>query len=304
VTIAIDGFTPGERAIVRFDGSYVGGATIRDDGTGSRTIAVPETTAGSHTISVSTGQRTRTVKLRVNPLISLMTTSGTVGSTVAAQMRGFGGGESVLLTFDTGSGVRSLVRVTASGAGSAEASFVVPASARGKHRVSATGSLGNGTYTTYFTRQSAWVSSGTPAPGRLVRVQVRGFVAGEPVDIRFDTPDAPALGSVTASATGSGSVAVRIPGDSVEGSHDLWLLGRQGTSTRVPLTITVAEVPAPTATITIEPTVPIPAETPTIEVPTGTLVPTETPVVKTPTETPAATVTPAQDGSPVVSGDT
>jgi hypothetical protein len=265
---------------------------------------VPETTAGSHTITVSNGQRTRGAKLRVNPLITLLSTSGTVGSTVGAQLRGFGAGESVLVTFDTGGGVRSLARVSTSSKGSGDISFIVPASARGKHRVSASGSAGNGTYTTYFTRQSAWVSSGTPAPGRLVRVQIRGFGAGEPVEVRFDAPDAIALGSVTASATGSGSVAVRIPSDSPEGSHDLWLVGSQGTSARVPLTITMAERPTPTATFPPEPTMTIPAETATIEVPTDIPVPTETPVVETPTETPAVSDTPASDGSPVVSGDT
>ena len=92
----------------------------------------------------------------------------------------------MLVSFDTGGGVRSLVRATASSTGSADVSFVVPASSRGKHRVSATGSLGNGTYTSYFTRQNAFVSSGTPEPGRLVRVQVRGFVAGELVEARFE----------------------------------------------------------------------------------------------------------------------
>jgi hypothetical protein len=137
-----------------------------------------------------------------------------------------------------------------------------------------------------------------------VRVQIRGFGAGESVEIRFDAPDAAVVGSVMASATGSGSVAVRIPGDSVEGSHDLWLSGSQGTFTRIPLTVAAAEFPTPTATIATEPTVTAPAETPTIEAPTDTPAPTETPVVETPAETPTVTDTPSPDGSPVVSGDT
>jgi hypothetical protein len=311
VTVTIDGFTPGERAIVRLDGTYVGGDTIDYEGTGSRTFTVPATVAGSHTISVSTGQRTRTAKLRINPLVKLDSTSGTVGSTVNAQLRGFGSGESVLVSFDTGSGVRSLVRATASGVGSADVSFVVPTSSRGKHRVSATGSLGNGTYTSYFTRQSAFVSSGTPESGRLVRVQVRGFVAGELVEARFDAPDAAGLGTVTASSTGSGSVAVRIPAEANEGSHDLWLIGNQGTTVRLPLTIEAAVVPTPTtsATSTVEPTVTTPVETPTIEPATESPVPTETATIAIPTETPTTaapteTQTPAPEGSAVDSGDT
>ena len=272
VMVSIDGFTPGERAIVRLDGKYMGGDTIEDDGTGSRSFAVPATVAGSHTISVSTGQRTRTASLRINPLIRLETTSGIVGSTVNAQLRGFGGGESVLVSFDTGDGVRSLVRATASSTGSADVSFAVPASSRGKHRVSATGSLSNGTYTSYFTRQNAFISSGTPEAGRLVRVQVRGFMAGEVVEARFDAPDAASLGSVTASSTGSGSVAVRIPAGASQGPHDLWLVGSLGTTVQLPLSVAAAEVPTPIATPTsaVEPTGTVPAETPTVETPTET----------------------------------
>jgi hypothetical protein len=260
---------------------------------------------------VSTGQRTRTAGLRINPLIKLESTSGVVGSTVNAQLRGFGGGESVLVSFDTGDGVRSLVRATTSSTGSADVSFVVPASSRGKHRVSAAGSLGNGTYTSYFIRQSAFISAGTPEAGRLVRVQVRGFVGGEVAEARFDAPEATALGSVTVSATGSGSVAVRIPADASEGPHDLWLIGSQGTAVRLPLTVATAAIPTPTATATstVEPSATISDETPTVESSTETPVPTETATTEIPTETatavvPTETPTPAPEGSAVDSGDT
>ena len=288
VMVSIDGFTPGERAIVRLDGKYMGGDTIEDDGTGSRSFTVPATVAGSHTISVSTGQRTRTASLRINPLIRLETTSGIVGSTVNAQLRGFGGGESVLVSFDTGGGVRSLVRATASSTGSADVSFIVPASSRGKHRVSATGSLGNGTYTSYFTRQSAFISSGTPEPGRLVRVQVRGFVAGEVVEAYFDTSETASLGSVTVSVDWQRQRGCPHSGRRERGSHDLWLVGNQRTMARMPLTVAAAAVPTPTAsaTSTVEPTGTVPAESPTVETPTETPVPTETATIEIPTETP------------------
>ena len=77
---------------------------------------------------------------------------------------------------------------------------------------------------------------------------------------------------MTASSTGSGSVAVRIPAGASQGPHDLWLVGGLGTTVQLPLSISAAEVPTPIATPTsaVEPTATVPAETPTVETPTET----------------------------------
>jgi hypothetical protein len=309
VRVMVEGFTPSERAIFRFDGSYIGGDWIEEDSEGSRAFTVLAAVSGQHTISVSTGPRTVTKKITINPRIDLDRTSGPVGETVAVQLRGFGSGESIVVWFDTGGGLRSMVRVTATlQTGSANTSFIVPASTDSRHRVTATGTAGNTTYGAFRTRPSAYVSAGTPEPDRLVRVQFRGFVAGELVEARFDTQAGPSLGSTMASGTGSGSLAVRIPGNASEGSHYVWMIGNQGNNIRITLSVIAAGEPLPTRTPSATPTgattaTPVSGETATPELgspteapPTGTIVaptPGATTTSEISTETPTATATPS-----------
>jgi subtilisin family serine protease len=288
IEVEVDEFTPGERAIFRLDGTYVGGDTIDDDGTGSRRFTVPEMTDGHYRMTVSTGQRQVSATIKIAPLITLAVTSGPVGETVNVRLRGFGDRESVLITFDTGPVTRSMIRVTISPNGSADTSFVVPPSTDGRHRVTATGNKGNSTYASFVTRPSAHISGGTPEPGRLVRVQIRGYEASEGVEVRYDTQAGAVLGSTSVSSTGSGSIAVRIPAGSSNGEHYLWLLGDAGNRFRVPLTISGTGLPTPTPSAT---STPAPGETavPTEEPPTAT--PTEVPT-ETPADVPTETATP------------
>ena len=186
-----------------------------------------------------------------------------------------------------------MVRVTTSiKTGSANTAFVVPASTTGKHRVSAIGNKGSSTYTNWFTTPSAFVSAGTPEPGLLVRVQVRGFAAGETVEAAFGSQAGQVLGSVIASGTGSGSVAVRMPLDAEPGAHNLWLIGNQGGVAMVALMVTATSAPTPTGTPTAEPTLPVDTPTETDEAATET--PTEP--VPTPTATGTQSVV---DATPV-----
>ncbi|MDQ2684091.1 MAG: S8 family serine peptidase [Chloroflexota bacterium] len=306
VTIEVEGYTPGERAIFRLDGAYLGGDTVGDDGKASRTFTVPASVSSSYPVTVSTGQRTVKDTLRIRPTVRLSITAGPVGETVQARLRGFGASESVLLTIDTGAGSRSLVRVTTSAAtGSANVTFDIPASTDGKHRVDAVGNKGTSAYTYYVTRPSAYVSAGTPQPDRLVRLQMYGYSGGETVQARFDTQGGEDLGSVTLSATGSGSISVRIPANTSAGSHFVWLVGDDGNRIRVPLAVSQADEPDPlatatltaTATATSEATEPDPVETST-----GTVVPDE----PTATETlePTSTSTSESTASPTETSTT
>jgi hypothetical protein len=184
----------------------------------------------------------------------------------------------------------------------------VPASTDSRHRVTATGTAGNTTYGAFRTRPSAYVSAGTPEPDRLVRVQFRGFVAGELVEARFDTQAGPSLGSTMASGTGSGSLAVRVPGSALEGTHYVWMMGNQGNNIRITLSVIAASEPLPTPTPSATPTrettstpvsgvtaTPYPGS-PTVAPPTETVVaptPSETATSDIPTETQTATAVPS-----------
>ncbi len=94
-----------------------------------------------------------------------------------------------------------------SSSGSGNVTVEIPASVKGNRTITATGNMGNSATTTFNVKQSAYVSSGTPQPGNNVRVQYRGYIAGQTVTMRFDTQSGTVLGTGTASATGSGSHA-------------------------------------------------------------------------------------------------
>src|SRR5690606_20950404 len=157
-------------------------------------------------------------------------------------------------------------------------------------------------YTSYQTRASAYLGAGTPLQNALVRIHVLGYSAGEAIEARFDGQSGTLLGSFTASATGSGSVSVRIPVDASPGTHHVWMIGSDGHTVRVTLSETpsLAPTPAPTpsqtpdapsetpvATATIAvPTEPVPIDTATGEPSNTPLAPTETPTTVIPTETP------------------
>ena len=317
IQVRIGGFTPNTRVLFRFDGTYMGGDTVDDAGRAHRNFKVPASAKGSHEITVSNGLKTVKKTITVNPSVGVSPSSGPVDETVNISLRGFAKGELVTVKYNTGAANVTVVTSKAtSSSGSANVSFKIPASTKGAHTFTATGNKGSSATGTYTVKQTAYVSSGTPTPGNKVRVQYRGYVAGQTVTMRFDTQSGTVLGTGTASATGSGSLLVTIPA-TTNGTHYIWVMSAGG-NIRVTLTVSGAGLPTPpTPTPTVEPTsTPAPTDVPPTEVPTEvptdvptevpteiptevptevptdvpTDVPTETPVVEVPTETPTPEV--------------
>jgi hypothetical protein len=228
-----------------------------------------------------------------------------VGDTVTVTVKGYGAGQSALVTFDSGAGIRSVVRVRASSTGAATGSFVVPASTRGSHRAIGTDDSGHSTSTRFDTLPSL-VAESPIAAGAVSPVTLRGFVAGETVELRWGSSTGSVLTTKVVTASGSGAITVLIPTGTADGKHSLWAVGNLGTAIRVTVTtFTVAEVPTSTpnstatataidsptgeATATIVEPTPSPTETATNEAPTATPIPP----TETPTETGGSESTPA-----------
>lgn len=303
VTIAVGELIPGTRAIFRLDGEYVGGATVANDGTARRTIRIPDLPYGKYQITVSNHRKTLRDRLLIRPYLSLETQSGRVGTRVGVNLHGYGAGESVLITFDSGNGLRSVARVRASSTGNAATSFVVPPSTRGSHRVSGTDDSGHSTYRQFQTIPSV-VAESPVAAGEYSDVTLRGFVAGEVVELRWGSATGGVLRTKVVTASGSGFVRAPIPESTNEGKHSLWAVGNRGTSVRVTVsTFTVAEAPTPTASPSSSPTPVISATisiTPTEQAtstPTQFAVPTATESTQ-PTDTPAADPTSTESPTP------
>jgi hypothetical protein len=215
---------------------------------------------------------------------------------VTVSLRGFGASESVLVTFDTGNGTRSLVRVRASSLGIATAQITIPPSTRGLHRVTGQDDAGHTSYA-HFRVQPSMIADSPVAAGDWSAVTLRGFLTGETVELRWGSETGAILRTKVVTASGSGTVNVLIPADSTDGNHSLWAVGNGGTRVRVTVTtLGAAEDPTATATSSPEPTatsepsetstIAVSSETPTSEAPTLTV----TPSPGTPVETLTATL--------------
>jgi len=315
IPVRLEDFQPGARFGVEWDGRELGRYTVAADGTREVDVTVPAATRGYHTIAVVSDDQQAETRFSVRPSIGLSARAGVVDDEVRVTLRGFASGESVLVTFATGTGVREPARVrmsTATGSGSAMIS--IPATAAGRWVVRADGSLGNDASTTFVVRPSVRARLATAS---TVDVELRGFRAGETIAIRWDDPDQ-TLVSTQALSTGGKNLRVAIPAGSGAGPHTLLADGTSNdASTTVSLTAPSAlqtATPTPKATGTATATGAAPADatatpsttaTPTdipTETATATDVPTESPteVSSTQTPTPMPTDVPIETPTEIV----
>jgi subtilisin family serine protease len=287
---------PNTRATVHLNGVQVGSTTVQADGAIRKVIRMPELPYGKYELRVTNHQKVLQQRILVRPSITLSHRSGYVGNSVAIVLKGYGAGESVLVTFDSGAGVRSVVRVRASSTGVASTSFIVSPSTRGSHRVAATDDSGHATSVTFETRPSL-VAESPVAAGAYSSVTLRGFMAGETVDLRWGSSTGGVLRTKVVTASGSGATTVLIPATSTDGKHSLWAVGDQGTAARVTVsTFAVASEPSPSPSSSSTATA-APSETPAEQAsPTETATPAEP--TSTPTETPSQTATAAPTETP------
>ena len=292
ITVKVGELIPDTRATFRLNGVDMGSATVLADGTASRVIRIPDFPYGKYEIRVTNHQKTLKDRILIRPSVTLSASTGRVGDTVTVTIRGYGAGQSVLVTFDSGAGLRSVVRVRASSSGTATGTFVVPPSTRGSHRVTGADDSGHTTYASFATLPSL-VAESPVAAGATSVVTLRGFMAGEVVELRWGASAGSVLKTKLVTASGSGATTVLIPAGTADGKHSLWAVGNLGTAVRVTVTtFTAAEVPTltPTATETASPTIEVTAtaEPPTL---TPTVIATSEPPTSTPeppTETPTA----------------
>jgi subtilisin len=288
VTVKVGELIPDTRATFRLNGVDMGSATVLADGTASRVIRVPELPYGKYEIRVTNHQKVLKDRILIRPSVTLSSSTGRVGDTVTVTLRGYGAGQSVLVTFDSGAGIRSVVRLRASSTGAATGAFVVPPSTRGSHKVTGADDSGHTTYTRFETLPSL-VAESPVAADATSAVTLRGFMAGEVVELRWGSSTGSVLNTKVVTASGSGATTVLIPVGAADGKHSLWAVGNLGSAVRVTVTtFTAAEEPTRTPTATASPTV---EATATAEPPTAAT--TETATSEPPTSTPEpATETP------------
>ncbi len=146
---------------------------------------------------------------------TLSPTSGPVGTAVKVTCSNFQAGEWVRIYWDsTATTQRTLFLASSTGTGSA--TFVVPDATAGAHQVIAQGATSAQQASQNYTVDSSLTLSSTSGKvGAFVTVTLKGYGAGETVNLTWD--GAP-LKSVTTSTTGTASTWFTAP-EAVTGNH-------------------------------------------------------------------------------------
>jgi subtilisin len=283
ISVVAGQVVPGSRVTFRLNGTSVGTATARADGTATLSFKIPSMTRGTYAITAASEQKQLRRTIRVLPVVRLSPTAGGVSTSVSVSLKGFLGGESVLITFDAGAAIRRPVRVTTSASGAATAVFAVPSSVGGPRTVQAVGSRGTTAETVFMVKPTVEISDPSLGSEQSAQLTVRGYDAGEVVTFRWDSADGQVFGTKRTGSLGSGIATVTLPADATTGNHRIYAVGNSGHTASVGLSVTVAEepiTPTATATATIAPPEGSPTEaaspepvteTPVVDVSTATL---------------------------------
>ncbi len=252
VTVTSSGFGAGETGIsVIYDGTVVSsGISASTQGGWSITFTIPPSASGSHTIDANGSATLATnipdISFTVIPGISISRTSGVPGNSVVVTGFGFGAGETgISVTYD-GTVVSSDAK--ANPLGSWSATFVVPTSASGSHRVGARGSV---TQTTRVSEADFNIGPGISASpdfgnvGAKIEIIGSGFAANTPLRFIYDDKDIPTEGTST-DASGSFSKSIVVP-KSKAGPHTIKVNDGQRNESKTTFTMesTPPPVPAP-----------------------------------------------------------
>ena len=220
VTVDCFGFEPGDFVRLYLDSTSSSqvGAGYASNGSAIVTMNVPNAAGGEHTL-IGVGSNSgaeSNATFTVLSSLKFSNSSGAVGSLAFATLRGFGAGETVdFIWHDSGSSF-IVHSVTTSNVGYATGYFSVPEMSGGVYTVEAQGQSTGLSASTDFTIQSSVKL--VPTIGKVgsnLSVTFSGFDAGSNVDITWDGA---VMGTVTASSTGSGSLATTVP-EATEGSH-------------------------------------------------------------------------------------
>jgi hypothetical protein len=202
------GFTPRRTIALTFGGSSIpvtalGGTPCISDASGrfsACAFAVPATTAGSYTVTAWDGTYSASATYTVQPVISLLSSAGPVGSNVTVSGSGFASFAPITVNFN-GSSVATSCTTNASGGVSA-CTFKVPAAPAGPQTVTASDGTTAGTTTSTFTvKPLIWLASSAGTVGSTAMVNGSGFARKDKITLTFDGGKVST--SCTTDATGS-----------------------------------------------------------------------------------------------------
>ena len=194
---------------------------------------VPQSPRGKHLVTLKVGSKSFQKEFTVQGTMSIGVKKGTVGSEVPVQGNGFDARETGIKIIYNGSPVASGIEATAGG--SWLYTLKIPASSKGNHSVSASGS------TTPATELKEQIFNVTPSfgvnpnsgwVGRVVTVSGAGFGGGE-TNIAVIYDDAVVKTNISADLNGSWQSSFSVPASS-KGPHKVDARGATTTIDDVP----------------------------------------------------------------------
>ena len=204
VKASATGFASGRRISVRYDDEEVTTATADNKGSFSITFAIPPSTAGDHIVTTEPPSSEQT--FTVTPRLVLEPPDGSVGTDVTVIGTGFSPGK-VAIRYDA----EQMTSVVADDQGSFKATFTIPYSAAGEHRIT-TGSEPSMQKFVVAPKLSA--SPATGPVGTVITVAATGLAPGG-VAIWYDDIE---VATVTTDNKGSLQTTFEAP-PSVVGEH-------------------------------------------------------------------------------------
>ncbi len=216
------GYGAGTYQLIWDEDQIIAEGTI-SQGCVSVTFVVPEAPRGKHKVTLKVTDKVLSGEFTVLASISMTPLKATVGSEVTVSGKGFNANESGIQVLYDGNPVKT--GISASGRGSWEATFKVPASVRGNHRVSAQGTtpateVGELTFSVV---PSIGINPASGSVGSVVSIAGTGFTSGE-TNIRVTYDGITAKSGIAADATGSWQSSFSVPA-SARGSHDVGAAG-------------------------------------------------------------------------------
>ena len=206
LTVSGSNFTAGQYVDVYYDADgdedfadeeWVGDATVGSDKTFHVTFEVPESYQGKHGVyAEDTYSQHDSVDFNVKPGLTVSPEDGTVGANVTVEGRGFGKDErSIEVRYYSGSDYDTVLEnIEADENGSWLGSFWLPSSAKGAHRIDATGESSGSTAvrdTTFEVTPEISLARLSGSPGQNITMTGSGFYAGDRyIEILFEGEEA------------------------------------------------------------------------------------------------------------------
>lgn len=216
------GFEDEEDIEVFYDGEEIGIAggddKTDDDGEFRLTITIPESTAGTHIITVEVDEDEGQAKFTVEPRIDISATSGRIGDKVTVTGTGFGDSVDVAVTF----GSERVATGETDDEGNFSITFDLPAVGKGTYDVEVEDEDGNtGNKYSFIVRSDISISPVTSqaSPGHVgmdMTISGTGFIPGYQITITYASTSA--VFTTTSKNDGSFSFTFIIP-ESEAGPH-------------------------------------------------------------------------------------